>query len=333
MQIAFKTKSEIPLDAFTTFGINAKIHDNPLGRFGTGLKYAVAVILRTGGEISVWIKGVEHIFYLKKMEFRGKEFDVIRMKKARSRTGWFYTKLPFTTELGKDWAPWMAFRELASNTLDEGGEWFSIEDDYVIEDVGTTIIVNWPVWDAVLADTIPTFIDKDKLGEPLFSDPFVDIYDWPSRVLYYRGVRAYDTRNACRFTYNFKTDVDLTEDRTIKNIWWTEYQLCYTIRNKIEDEKLLKRILEKSEKDSFETHDLSLHDAVAGNQFSRTVRALHSSGHLGRSGTMYHTAYLSPPPAPATVSVRLTRNEWEDVVRALREYDEDFLAEKIDEQL
>ena len=334
MQVVFKTPTTLPIEACTTFGLNSKVNDNPIGRFGTGLKYAIAVILRLGGKIEIHIDGVQHVFYLKETEFRGKSFDMIRMKRAKGYKSWFYTKLPFTTELGKDWELWQAHRELASNTMDENGFYYEVSSDteLAVEDKGTTIIAEHPEFENVVNSDTPTFIKSDH-GEVLFEDDFVQIMDVPSKALYFRNIRVYDVRNECRFTYNFKKDVELTEDRTIKNIWWIEFLLCRTIRNDIKDLSLLKRMLRKSEKDSFETHDLSLHDAVAGNEFSSTVRALHSSGHLGRSGAMYHSAYLSPPPAPATVSVKLERIDWDRITITLTEAGRDDLATKIRMQL
>ena len=47
--VAFRTPGLIPIEAFTSTGVNVKIHDNPIGHFGTGLKYAVAVLLREAG--------------------------------------------------------------------------------------------------------------------------------------------------------------------------------------------------------------------------------------------------------------------------------------------
>ena len=39
--------------SITTFGINAKNDDSAIGYFGTGLKYAIAVLLRNGHEIKI----------------------------------------------------------------------------------------------------------------------------------------------------------------------------------------------------------------------------------------------------------------------------------------
>ena len=78
MIVQFKTPTSVPLEAFSLMGVNVKTSNNAIGRFGTGLKYAVAVILRYGGSIQLFIDGVEHEFYLSKKEFRGKIDSVVQ---------------------------------------------------------------------------------------------------------------------------------------------------------------------------------------------------------------------------------------------------------------
>jgi hypothetical protein len=44
----------IPMEAVTTMGVSAKEGENPIGFFGTGLKYAIASLLRTSHKITIW---------------------------------------------------------------------------------------------------------------------------------------------------------------------------------------------------------------------------------------------------------------------------------------
>jgi len=44
--ITFENDGEIDLRAISQFGINVKTGDSPIGFFGTGLKYALAVLMR-----------------------------------------------------------------------------------------------------------------------------------------------------------------------------------------------------------------------------------------------------------------------------------------------
>ena len=111
--IVFQNKGLIDPMAITTFGLNAKVGDSPIGQFGTGLKYAIAVLLRTGHEITIW-RGLEPLrFDVIEHETRGKLFNIVRMNGE---------KLSFMTNLGPKWELWMAFRELFCNAKDEGDD-------------------------------------------------------------------------------------------------------------------------------------------------------------------------------------------------------------------
>jgi len=42
--IIFHNQGELDIRAVTTFGLSVKKNDNPIGYFGTGLKYAIAAL-------------------------------------------------------------------------------------------------------------------------------------------------------------------------------------------------------------------------------------------------------------------------------------------------
>jgi hypothetical protein len=46
--VVFENPGEIDAAAIRTFGVSVKEGENPIGFFGTGLKYAIAILLRTG---------------------------------------------------------------------------------------------------------------------------------------------------------------------------------------------------------------------------------------------------------------------------------------------
>lgn len=51
--IIFHNPGELDIRAVTTFGLSVKKSDNPIGQFGTGLKYAIAVALRHGCDVEI----------------------------------------------------------------------------------------------------------------------------------------------------------------------------------------------------------------------------------------------------------------------------------------
>ena len=111
--VKFGNETEIEPEVWSTFGVSVKNGSNPIGMFGTGLKYAIAVLLREGRHISITSAGREYAFDVVEKNIRDKAFNICRCNGK---------DLPFTTELGKTWELWQAYRELYSNCLDEGGE-------------------------------------------------------------------------------------------------------------------------------------------------------------------------------------------------------------------
>lgn len=243
-KLAFVTDTVIDIKSFTVFGMNAKPNSrSPIGFFGTGLKISIAVLCRLGCKVSVYIDGVEHEFYTKTTSFRGKEFGVVRMKKRKGvLSNWQYQEMPYTTELGKNWEPWQVYRELESNTRDEGGSTYLLDDLYSFkeEDLSgkTIIVVEEP-------EVVKCYNDRDEIFHPeaqreSISGEEVQIIEGSSRFIYYRGMRVLSLYKPSHLTYNIVSEQRLTEDRTLYN-----HDALAVIKNFImesEDRGLLNRI-------------------------------------------------------------------------------------------
>lgn len=231
MSVVFKTPGSIPLEAFTMFGVNDKPNtDNPFGYYGTGLKYGIAVILRNGGKIKMIVDRTEYEFFIEGLDFRTKHFNRIAMR-VRKWPGrfWSKTSLPYTTELGKTWLPWQAMRELLANTMDENGSDWHVEENVKIDELysaenaeaGCTYIIvsDFPMFDDAYLNKDTFFLDKKALA-PLLLETIdgIEVYDVASTGIYYKGflVTGFSAGTTSRLTYNFLTNVDLTEDRTSK---------------------------------------------------------------------------------------------------------------------
>lgn len=234
--IVFKNKGNMDLTAITTFGISAKENENPIGFFGTGLKYAIAILMREDQGLSLVIDGKCYGFVKVENTFRGKTFDFIEM---RGEDGTFY-KLPFTTELGKNWEVWQAYRELYCNTLDEGG---TVEktNEVNLEKNHTVIIVSGEKIETCHMNRTQYFLhlDSDLLVN---ENHKVQIYDKPSRHLYFKGIRVHELHVPALFTYNFLSDVSLTEDREMKYSGWEISKIIHCAAM-IKNENVLMRML------------------------------------------------------------------------------------------
>lgn len=252
--IVFENDGLMPLEAATTFGINAKLGENPIGFFGTGLKYAIAVTLRLGGTFRLFLGEIEYEFYLKEQDFRGKEFSMVRMKRRKGlMSRWSYEKLSFTTELGKHWEPWMAVREIESNTRDENGtSWidhFPVNPEGICGPNKTVIIIECPEMEEAYEDLHEIFMPEKKL---LFSAGPVDVYEGQSNYIFYRGLRVTDLEKPSLFTYDFNAGVTLTEDRTSKWPATDMYRIMEAILSHT-DPEIIEKVMDSEENEFFES--------------------------------------------------------------------------------
>lgn len=292
--IVFSTPGLLPIEAFTMVGINAKPNTtNPIGFFGTGLKYAIAVLLRLKQEVTIFIGLEEYTFYTKREDFRGKEFEFVYFQKRHGLTKRLSRKkLPFTLEYGKTWKIWQAYRELHTNTLDEGG-WIDQrhDSDFWPEEDRSLIIVKGEAITQAFYERYRTFLHEDM--KPMFERDGLEVYDKASHHIYYRGMRVHDLPDKIqsKYTYNFISHVDLTEDRTAKYAWDLESRIA---RNLVlsEDRPFVESCL-KAPEGTFEKklNYNFVHDAP-----SAVFTDLSRRPYARSTGAYLYSRSFSPPP-------------------------------------
>jgi hypothetical protein len=202
--IVFETDGEIDLKTALVFGISAKKDDNAIGLFGTGLKYALAIIMREGATVTICSGGTTRSLGVEPVSARGKEFDLVTLDGE---------SLGFTTHLGHHWEPWQAFRELYCNTLDEGGSYYKAGS--VAPQKGKSFIaVELPSFDLVMDNLDKYFITKpaDLVLEG------VEVHKRASLELFYKTIKVSDCALS-KYTYDIKKNINLTEDRTPMYNW------------------------------------------------------------------------------------------------------------------
>lgn len=335
--LCFVTDGLIDLRAFTTFGFNAKPNSpNPIGFFGTGLKLATAVIARLGCKMTVMIDGVQHEFYTKETSFRGKTFQQIRMRKRKGLMArWQYQEMPYTTELGKNWEPWQVFRELESNTRDENGKTFIIEDE---EPHGMSFLNDDHRGKTVIIIDEPSVVKCYDEMDTIFLPEGLELrtetnrcqaFNVGSKYLFYRGMRVVELNKPSAFTYNIKAEQRLTEDRTLYN-WSAAWEARQLIMEST-DEDFVEQIVKLEDEKFWEGH-IEFDDAyaVSSETFRKVVsRRKRSGGYLlPRVGSFYDRYYVAEPEDP-DVTITLKRSEWRRVSQVLEKVETDSLAEEL----
>jgi len=226
--IIFQNNGEIDINAIKTFGVSVK-KEGSIGFFGTGLKYAIAVLLREGGEITIYSGENKLEFGIESLEVTGESFDFITMNGER---------LGFTTELGKMWRPWMAFREIYCNCTDEGGEIFESLGHPKAVPNKTLVVCKGKAIEEIYRD-INLYILQTL---PMVSNEYVELRDKSTRHVFYKGVMVKDDMPQSLYTYNIMRHIDLTEDRTAKY----QFEVIREINNgivKLDDVTVIRRIV------------------------------------------------------------------------------------------
>jgi len=226
--IILRNPGEIDLDVIKIMGVNVKDCDSPIGHFGTGLKYAIAVLLREKIDLCMFIGKNRYDFFSEAKTIRGKEFEVCQIKGPYD-----VVELPFTTEMGRDWEPWMAYRELRSNCIDENGEQL-ISEGIRGEEGCTTFCIGD-------MDTRAVFL-QDMEVQLLYRGAQIEIYKGESEFIYYQGIRAKDLKRPSMYTYNILRKCDLTEDRLLCYDFEIEHAINETIAQ-MPDKAIIKSVI------------------------------------------------------------------------------------------
>lgn len=210
--LTFQNPGELDLRLTQLFGANVKPQStNPIGHFGTGLKYAIAIVLRLKGKITIY-SGVDcYNFHTKSETIRGKDFQLVYMD---GPIGTPEVQMPFTLELGKDWLPWMAYRELWSNAKDEGGSVLCGPPPIPAPNT-TNICVSCAELEAAHKNRREFILDST----PIHVGSGLEVHRGSNTSIYYQGLKVFTTDKPGIFSYNITHPVELTEDRTLAN-WW-----------------------------------------------------------------------------------------------------------------
>jgi hypothetical protein len=207
VKIYFCNAEPIDLNAIAIMGVSVKTGDNPIGYFGTGLKFAIATLLRTGHKITLVRNGEEIPFSVASENIRGEDFARVVMGNER---------LGFTTQLGRNWEPWQAYRELRCNCIDEAGK---IADELPAGEWGTIFEIEGDAIAECHRQRREIFLESS----PISATEDCAIHLGSTEFAFYRGVRAHQHGRRALFTYNIIDSVSLTEDRTIKSAWEVGY--------------------------------------------------------------------------------------------------------------
>lgn len=371
MAIVHYTPTELDMRALTVHGLSAKVKDNAIGKFGTGLKYALAVLARESQSVTIITAGAKFKLHCRAGEFRGKGYDQLSLRETYSVNGKFRTRnhlLPFTVEFGQNWDTQMAFREIESNTHDESGlteivyKWSDRMNQMIEESrdgKATFIIIEGDDYHNHYCCRHEVFLNTRE-ARLAHSDDSVEIWafdeeDDCAEVCYYRGINAGKLEGDRRsvFTYNIKAECQLSEERRISQ-WMMGWYIRYAIAH-CDDASVIERFLTAPD-GTLEAEMLFEADMKLGQKFLEVASRVKVRRHL-REVIEYNTPKsieqlnidLFPTPWKVTDNQILASNKnvvalkpskmpsidfkalWEDRITAVNTYAPSIVEPKADE--
>lgn len=257
--IYFRNRGLLPIEAVTTLGVSVKENDSPIGRFGTGLKYTIAGVLRLRGRICIHSGSATFDFHIKPTIVRGKAFDIVHMNDQ---------PLGFTTDLGKHWMPWMYIRELWSNCKDESGDHgYSYPECNGDE---TLILVDCQQIEEQY-DRLDSFILEND--QPLATTKHGSIHRSREQGVFYQGILVGSVPFPSAVAYNIAGGITLTEDRTLASFWEAQHRVKQIIAF-CDNEELVETLV--TSRQTYE-NDLGGFDATVGDTFRRVVTKIYKT--------------------------------------------------------
>src|SRR3990167_740177 len=210
--VCFSNKGEVPINAFKLLGASSKRNDSSkIGYFWTGLKYAIAVMLKQKIDFKIY-SGEKEV----KIGTRNTKFleDTVSVMTVNGE------KTSITLDAGIDWKPWFAIREIYSNAIDEGGEMI-LGQTPTGQEGFTNIFIDadseqlkdiFKDWGAFFTQNRDIAF-RNARGSLLPKLPTV-----PEYIAFRKGIRVYESRKHSVFDYDLP-DVEINESRVATYSW------------------------------------------------------------------------------------------------------------------
>lgn len=202
----FENKGEVPVNAFKLLGASSKRSDNSkIGYFGTGLKYAIAVMLKNGIDFKIYSGSKEIKIGTRKTKFLDSVIQVMTVNGE---------KTSITIDVGVDWKPWYVIREIYSNAIDEDGKILvnvkvEPKDGYTrifVDTNNETLKDVFENWNAYFSN------NRQNIFKNAEGKIFLKLPTKPEFIVFRKGIRVYTTHQHSLFDYDIE-NIEINESR------------------------------------------------------------------------------------------------------------------------
>lgn len=260
------------IDLMSMGGSEKADDDTKLGTYCSGLKFSMALALRNNIDMSVEVFDTEYesegqdrarktlytiSTYTETCEQTDKEKELIQLTKSVSKQSFFSVHcddygggdfpeeiIPtgFSVKMGIGWDLWMVLREIFSNMIDEGGNYY--EDTCPEIKFGTVFELSFEdssefaeIWNnrhLYINEKPPLYIISDTVEALENEEGFLRIYK--QNILVYK-----DEKIPSKFAYNIKLGT-IDERRILSDVYGVEGKICDAIMQ-TKNEEFIREII------------------------------------------------------------------------------------------
>lgn len=261
--LLIENKGELDINSLILLGASTKRgNDNKIGMFGSGNKYALAVLLRENIPIKIYSGLKEIKVTTKDVTLRDKIFKQIIIDGKETS---------ITIDAGPQWEIWMAIRELVSNAKDEGQDNIVNKTNLIEPKEGFTrfyikhtskvlnIIQNWDnyfSWDRI------DILESDNTGKI-----FENKHPEGKMNVYRKGIKCIEEKTTTKslFHYDFY-NLDINESRIVVGNWQIADRMGKMLA-KTKNKKIAYEILKKSYNDEYNEYSI-----LWGYEYNDTIK-------------------------------------------------------------
>lgn len=197
--------------SFHLLGASSKRDDaSKIGFFGSGNKYALAVLLRKNIKFRIFSGKQEIKFGVEKLDFRGNKYNVITIDGQRTS---------LTTDMGPTWEDWFVIREFYCNAVDEGEARITVTNEIDPNAGKTTIFIEKTEELGKFFSNVNRYLlvnpqYKEKIDTEYGLVSILEKFD-DEFICYRKGIRVYP-ENKMNSLYRYDFDrIQINESRVV----------------------------------------------------------------------------------------------------------------------
>lgn len=239
--IKIESKGLIDKNAFILMGASTKRDDkSKIGYFGTGLKYAIAYLLRNNIEFKVFSDYDEIEIMTKEVMFEGKIFNQILVDGISTS---------MTTDMGIDWKDWFVIREIYCNAIDQGEHGIKLTRKVGPIEGKTVFYIEADKFKEVIDNLDKYFsFNRNAIYENKYGKILKPI-DKNKTHIYRRGVLVYTIDEKGVYDYDLY-NVEINEARTISDKY-NMYTCIKELLSVCDNKEVIDLLLYSLDRDSY----------------------------------------------------------------------------------